>query len=809
MFGSSWNHGLRNRLRFLISRRLSSFATKVSDEVRQAVAENKPVVALESTIITHGLPFPANVQMAIEVEQIVRKYHAVPATIGFVQGRPTVGLSLNEIEHLADTKQPRYKISRRDIPIIMSGGLSGGTTIAATMILAHQQGIDIMATGGLGGVSRPHQLMDVSADLDELSKTPVGVICSGPKSILDVQRTMEYLETKGVPVFTFDDGKFPKSPGHHILNVPGFYTRDSGIPSPFSFSRPSDAASVLYNGKYRMDFKNGYVFCNPAPPDIAMPKEIIDKVIDSALAEAQKMNIRGKDLTPFLLGRINSMTNGASVKCNVAFVENNAVLASSVAARLCQLKEDGGIQDNSSAESNVKSQHQTEVETATVDRSKVFSGGHMEERKDLHGENKPGISHVAVIGSVAMDSTSSVGLNTDVVMNDSNPGRTIHSVGGVGFNVALACSSSSRTEPNMSPLFISAINADDLVGSAILKKMGKLGVATVGLQNVKDRRTAEYTSIHDNGGKLLVACADMDIIEHISEETALDKLQEYKASHILMDSNIPVEMMNSVLNFSETNSAKLIYEPTSAVKAYKLGQTNIHSFPNNEITMITPTVNELNTMFASFHENGKFQDLDSWFPVIDSLKMDKLRSKLERCTAKLPYLQDYIENGLFQEALRILPYAPNMLIKDGANGVFCIHFVDDISEAAKIFDPYAFSFKDGRHTKSIFTLVHEGDKGLGIIIQHFPGYEISSDKIKNVTGAGDSMIGYLLSQLATDDISPERFLLSELANPKRERLIMDSQKVACLSLMSQHAVNSNGLKDFIDQRSNSHVEYFN
>jgi len=791
MFANTLHIQLQHRLRSLVPRAFSSVAqfTKVSDEVRQAVAENKPVVALESTIITHGLPYPANVQMAINVEAVVRKCNAVPATIGFVRGRPTVGLSLEEIEHLADIKRPKYKISRRDIPVIMSGGLSGGTTIAATMILAHQQGIDIMATGGLGGVSRPHNLMDVSADLDELSKTPVGVVCSGPKSILDVQRTMEYLETKGVPVFTFDDGGFPNASGHHVLNVPGFYTRDSGVPSPFSFARHSDTASVIYNGKYGMNLNNGYVFCIPAPSDIAMPKEIIEKVIESALAEANEMGVRGKDLTPFLLGRINSMTNGASVKCNVAFVKNNAAFASSVAVNLCKLKSDAELKV-SSADKNFVSN--------TNAATKNTSSGPKNVTKD-HEDTNLGISSVAVIGSVAMDSTSSIGMNTSVVMGDSNPGKTIHSIGGVGFNVALACSSSTRQKTKASPLFISAINGEDLTGSSILKRIGKLGISAEGLQNLKDQNTAEYTSVHDETGKLIVACADMDIIEHLSEKATIGKLQKHKPSHILMDSNIPVKLMNSVLKYSKDNSAKLIYEPTSAVKAYKLGQAAVHSYPDNEITMITPTINELNTMFESFHENAKFQDLDTWFPVIDSLKIDKLRDKLERCTAKLPYLQHYIENGLFQEAFRILPYAPNMFIKDGANGVFCIHLTDDISMAAKIVDPYSFSFKDGRKTEAVFTIVQEGAQGLGIVIQHFPGYDISPNEIKSVTGAGDSMVGYLLSELAANDNSPKRFLLNQLENSKREKLIMDSQKVACLSLMSDNAVDHIAIRKFIQE----------
>lgn len=220
----------------LIGRRQFSDKVRLTPEVRDAVETKKPVVALESTIITHGFPYPENFKMAKEVEQIIRDNGAIPATTGFVHGKPLVGLTDEHLEYLSNSKD-LVKVSRRDVPLVMSRNISGGTTIAGTMILAHRAGIKVFATGGLGGVHRGAETtMDVSADLDELARTPVGVVCSGPKSILDIEKTMEYLETKGVPVLTY---------GKDGTNVPGFFTSDSGVPSPYNFQTCEQAAELL------------------------------------------------------------------------------------------------------------------------------------------------------------------------------------------------------------------------------------------------------------------------------------------------------------------------------------------------------------------------------------------------------------------------------------------------------------------------------------------------------------------------------------------------------------------------------------
>lgn len=300
----------------------------ISQEVEAALQEKKPLVALESTIITHGFPYPQNLEMAYQVERRIRLNGCIPATCAFIKGVPHVGLSSEQIEYLAEQSNVN-KVSRRDFGPTMAMKLDGGTTIAGTMILAHKAGIQVFATGGLGGVHRDgHITMDVSADLTELSRTPVTVVCSGPKLILDVPKTIEYLETQGVFVGTYNDN------GRKIVEVPGFFCRDSGVVSPYTFSNWDEIASIIYNHNNVMGLSSGALVCVPPPEDTALPSEFIDEIIENANEEAFSQGISGKELTPFLLKRIAQDTNGLSVQCNKEFVVNNAEASCKIAQRL-------------------------------------------------------------------------------------------------------------------------------------------------------------------------------------------------------------------------------------------------------------------------------------------------------------------------------------------------------------------------------------------------------------------------------------------------------------------------------------------
>lgn len=295
----------------------------IAPEVQTALQTGVPVVALESTIISHGMPYPQNVATALEVEAAVRAAGAVPATIAILGGRLKAGLGAAEIETLGKAGREVVKVSRRDIPFMVAQGRMGATTVASTMVIAHMAGIRVFATGGIGGVHRgAQQSFDVSADLQELAQTPVAVVCAGAKSILDLGLTLEYLETHGVPVV-----------GYQTDALPAFFTRDSAFKVDYRLDTPVEIARVLH-AKWAMDLRGGMVIANPIPPEYAMPRDAIDAAVEQALAEAQQQRIGGKESTPFLLARVCELTGGDSLAANIQLVLNNARLASAVAREL-------------------------------------------------------------------------------------------------------------------------------------------------------------------------------------------------------------------------------------------------------------------------------------------------------------------------------------------------------------------------------------------------------------------------------------------------------------------------------------------
>ena len=298
---------------------------QILPEVQSALENNKPVVALESTIISHGMPYPKNVQTALMVEQVVRDSGAVPATIAVIGGKLKAGLSADEIEYIGKKGPDVVKVSRRDLAVIVARGQDGATTVAATMVIAHMAGIAMFCTGGIGGVHRGAETsMDVSADLEELARTPVTVVCAGPKSILDIGLTLEYLETRGVPVI-----------GYGTDELPAFYTRSSGFAADYRMDTPEEIAAVMA-ARAQMRLSGGILVANPIPPQHSMDKTYIDGKIKEALEEAARQGIRGKRITPFLLERIRQETTGESLDSNIALVKSNAALAAKIAAAYAQ-----------------------------------------------------------------------------------------------------------------------------------------------------------------------------------------------------------------------------------------------------------------------------------------------------------------------------------------------------------------------------------------------------------------------------------------------------------------------------------------
>ena len=297
----------------------------IAPEVAEALKNGRPVVALESTIISHGMPYPKNVETAILVENTIRDNGAVPATIAVIGGRLKAGLSREEIEYLGKAGRTVAKASRRDLAALVAAGRDGATTVTTTMIIAHMAGIDIFATGGIGGVHRGAETtMDISADLEELGSTPVMVVCAGAKSILDLGLTLEYLETKGVPVI-----------GYGTDELPAFYTRQSGFGVDYRADSPAQLAS-MFRAQKELGMKGGMLVTNPIPEEYAMDKAVIDAAIEQALRESVEQGIHGKETTPFLLARVVELTGGSSLESNIQLVLNNATLAAKTAVELCK-----------------------------------------------------------------------------------------------------------------------------------------------------------------------------------------------------------------------------------------------------------------------------------------------------------------------------------------------------------------------------------------------------------------------------------------------------------------------------------------
>lgn len=297
---------------------------EIAPEVRKALANGDPVVALESTIISHGMPYPQNVETALRVEEIVRENGAVPATTAIIGGKLKCGLKKEEIEYLGKKGLEVTKCSRRDIPMAIARGFDGATTVATTMIIAHMAGVSIFATGGIGGVHRGAQeTMDISADLEELANTPVMVVCAGAKAILDIPLTLEYLETKGVPIL-----------GYQTDKLPAFYTRSSKFNVDYRVDSPLEAAKA-FEAQRGAGLHTGMLMANPIPEEFSMDEETINNAIEAAVKEACEKGVKGKDSTPFLLSKVKDITGGSSLDANIELVFNNAKVAAQIAKAYC------------------------------------------------------------------------------------------------------------------------------------------------------------------------------------------------------------------------------------------------------------------------------------------------------------------------------------------------------------------------------------------------------------------------------------------------------------------------------------------
>lgn len=524
-----------------VKRLLHDAQTRTHPCILEALEKKTPVVALESTIITHGMPYPHNIRTAKEVEHIVQENGAVPATIGILNGRVHIGLTEEELQYLSQSKDA-LKVSRRDLPYALSQGITGGTTVSATMIAAHKAGIRVFVTGGIGGVHRGGEItMDVSADLTELGRTPVAVVSAGVKSILDIGKTLEYLETQGVCVATFGTSR----------EFPSFFTPRSGFKAPYNVCNEEEAANMI-DSSLKYGLGSGLLIAVPIPEAHTASGQVIEDAIQQAVTEARSNGIVGKDVTPYVLQRVNELTRGESLKLNMSLIRNNARIGACIACALSRIQRD---------------------KRKCSDQSKVLCSS---------------FPRPVVIGGINVDFIAKSKQKTVVFSEQTTPGTVYQSFGGVGRNLA-----DCLTHLDMDPLFISAIGMD-MHAESVLRYCSHMDMA--GVARLQEHRTATYCAVISGSGELKLGLGDMDIHQQITEQYVTTFTRElHSASLICIDGNVPVSTIDFVCRLAGEHGVPVWFEPTDVDKACK----PFLSDSWKSLTYTSPNIGELKAMNVS------------------------------------------------------------------------------------------------------------------------------------------------------------------------------------------------------------------
>lgn len=532
-----------------------------SEEVRRAKSEGKPIVALESTIITHGMPYPQNLETAKQVENIIRERGAVPATVAILKGQLSIGLSEDELTYLAQAKGV-VKASRRDLAPIAAAKLDGATTVAGTIIAAQLADIPVFVTGGIGGVHRHGEnTLDISADLNELGRSNTLVVCSGIKSILDIGRTLEYLETQGVCVCAFGESS----------DFPAFYTARSGFAAPLRVGDAQQAARVLHAAR-RLDLASGIVVAVPVPQEYAMDEKIIEEAINSALKEADRKGIFGKEVTPFILAAVAKATSGASLNANIALIKNNAKVGADIAVEFKKLKnvDDSknafniGLSKGAGKCAPNSSRHFHTSCSRRVDESPLFSG-----------DMKSG-GDVLVIGGANVDRVYR--LREDGVQLDGSTHACVteQSGGGVARNMAEAL---WRLRGGRTKLLTAV--GDDADGEYLANIAPGLLLDDC---IVKNASTPSYAAVMDSRGECLIGLGDMALHNNVTIDLVnkhIDVLHD--APLVVLDGNVPQATIDHVLDVCQRQQKPVFFEPTDRRKAVKIfgGKYNVkYASPN-------------------------------------------------------------------------------------------------------------------------------------------------------------------------------------------------------------------------------------
>ncbi|KAL6867860.1 Indigoidine synthase A like domain-containing protein [Trichoderma novae-zelandiae] len=668
---------------------------QVSSEVSDAVASNKPVVALESTIYTHGA---LGKDLAQEHEDLVRSSGGIPAIIAIVDGVPKVGVSTDEIVRMIED-EGTVKASRRDIAYLVGMGLAGrkingGTTIAGTMLLARLAGIRVFGTGGLGGVHRGGEnSLDISADLTELGRTRVAVVSSGCKGFLDIPRTLEFLETQGAYVATYADGRAGN------VDFPAFWARDSGVKSPSVYRSEREAAAIIL-AQEKLGIESGMLFANPISEEFAIPAEEMQAHIDRAVAEADQNGFTGSANTPYVLQRLKQLFGDRIVTANKQLVRSNIVRATNIAVELSRLLSQGTSSANSKAD-------------------------------------------ILVAGSVAVDLscdyTNPQGGDGQPQVHTSNPACISQSIGGVGHNVALAAHRASR----QAQVKLSSMVGDDVAGATVLTALEASGLDSTHVKKLNQEehpgsRTAQYVAINDSSKNLVMAMADMGIFtQHLFPEEWTSAIKTTDPKWLVVDGNWSPKGIRTWIQSANEHGSKVAFEPVSVAKSKGLfgpqrGMPPLGVFPNQSVDLASPNIYELAAMYSAAKENG-YLDSSEWFEVIDSFGMRGARDRFVRLTSV-----ELTDTGVPVQSIQLLPYIPTIVTKLGSRGVLLTTILSKN-------DP---RLRDRESEEFILTRSLDGNPAVGgIYMRLFPPVEHVEDVV-SVNGVGDTFLGVMVSGLA-------------------------------------------------------------
>ncbi|WVN90446.1 uncharacterized protein L203_105682 [Cryptococcus depauperatus CBS 7841] len=724
----------------------------IAEEVEAALNSDAPVIALESTIITHGMPPPVNLSTARSIESIIRSFSVVPATIAIIRGKIHVGLSAQQLEEIADVESDlgrgAIKVSRRDLAPILAMKKTGGTTVAGTMYIGSSVGIKMFVTGGIGGVHRgAESSMDISADLIELGRTPMAVVCAGAKSILDIPKTLEVLETQGVCVATYSDKP----------EFPAFYHPSSGCQSPWSVADTTTAASLIYSS-LTLPTPLSTLLAVPIPSKLAEAGAVVQNFVEQAVRESIEQGIdrRGKEVTPWLLKRVGELTQGVALDLNVNLIENNAHVGSQVAVELSKLYKN---------HSQTKSEHASVAPYPLPQISATDSPIAISiptPVKTLFS------SSTLVFGSAAIDLTSVS--PQSLSPQTTTPGKVYLSPGGVGRNIAEAAQ--NLLPPHAVQLIsVYGILNDpspdntiepDAFGKVLMMEMAGAGMRVDGLVGKPNRNTAVCSLILGKDGDLVAGVADMDIVDTLTEKMVERKISEEKPQMVVFDLNPLEGSIKSILRTCQSLSISTFCDPTSTPKLPRLIPALISLLPSSPssprpLTHASPNLLELDLLHSilSSHVSDDSHVSDVVWRFINSLNLsNEWRRMVEAFTGKEE--REWMRTeGVVQKMVSCLPFIQSFWVKAGNKGL--LHLRVTRTKPQKLQN----------------TIIHELEgqhEGKFLALTHYQPPIIKPEEIVSTTGAGDTLVGGLVAGLVGSQNEAEEVWVNRALDQVRTSL---------------------------------------